>query len=76
MPQVTATTSYGLLWDSLENGPAIFLCAVDLTTAREQAPVSGASEVTPANKPMLVKSNGKTYCKVASGTATVNIYPI
>lgn len=76
MPQVTATTSYGLLWDSLENGPAILLCPVDLTTARELAPVSGASEVIPGTKPMLAKSNAKTYGKVASGTAVVQIFPI
>lgn len=76
MPQVTANTSYGLLWDSLENGPAILLCTADLTTARESAPVAGAFEVIPANKPMLVKSNGKTYGKVASGTAVVQIFPI
>lgn len=76
MPQVTATTSYGLLWDSLESGPAILLCTADLTTARSTAPVSGAFEVIPANKPMLVKSNAKTYGKVASGTAVVQIFPV
>jgi hypothetical protein len=76
MPQATATTSYQEIWDSLEKGPAILLCSVDLTTARELAPVAGAFEVIPANKPMLVKSNGKTYGKVASGTAVVQIFPI
>lgn len=76
MPQVTATTSYLPIWDSVENGPAILLCAVDLTTAREQSPVAGAFEVIPAGKPMLVKPNCKTYAKVASGTATVNIFPV
>lgn len=76
MPQVTATTSYGLLWDSLENGPAILLCTADLTTARKTAPITGEFEVIPANKPMLAKSNAKTYGKVASGTATVQIFPI
>lgn len=76
MPQATATTSYQEIWDSLEKGPAILLCSVDLTTAREQSPVAGAFEVIPAGKPMLVKPNAKTYAKVASGTATVNIYPV
>lgn len=76
MPQVTATTSYGLLWDSLENGPAILLCPADLTTARETSPAAGANEVIPAGKPMLVKANSKTYGKVASGTAVVQIFPV
>jgi len=77
MPQVTATTSYGLLWDSLQDGPAILLCkTADLTTARSGTPASGESEVIPTNKPMLAKSNSKTYGKVASGTATVDIFPV
>lgn len=76
MPQKTVGTTYDELWDTAQDGPAIAVPPVDLTTARSMTPATGENEVIPANKPMLLKSNGKTYAKVASGTATVQVYPI